>query len=246
MKYLITILMLSLFSLSTQGSEEKRITVATLEFSPYVSAKLPNNGWAWEIVEEAFSRQGYQAKLRIMPWARAVEMTKDGQVDALYLANKNPERETWAVFSEPVGEELSVAFKHVEKDIRIHSLSDLTFYSVIGLRGSHVVDKIRKAGVEISGVANIQQGIQMLFYQRADLFVADHYVTNYMLDHEFPQSYKSTIEFLDTPLDVNQLHLAISRKIPNHLNLVKLFNAGLEEITADGTYQRILEKHGFE
>lgn len=246
MKRWVYVLVLGLFSISAQGAEKQRVTVATLEFSPYVSANLPNNGWAWEVLERAFARQGYRAELQIMPWARAVEMTKRGQVDALYMANKNPKREKWALFSQPVGEELSVAFKHVDTDVDINSLADLKQYSVIGLRAAHVVNKLRKAGVTVGTVDSLQQGIRMLFFRRVQILVTDRYAASYMLDNEFPGPYQLAIEFVDTPLDVNQLHLAVSRNVPNHEKLTKQFDAGLRAIIEDGTYQRILEKHGFD
>lgn len=245
MKCLTVFLLLGLFCLPVLGKEERQVTVATLEFSPYVSAKLPNNGWAWEVLEETFSRRGYEAVLKIVPWARAVELTKSGQVDALYLANKNPEREQWAMFSQPVGEEISVAFKHVHKDMTIQSPADLKRYRVVGLRGAHVVNKLRKAGVVMDDIDSLKQGLQMLFYKRADVMVSDRYVTNYLLNHELPEKYQFAIEFVDTPMDANQLHLAVSKKVPDHEILVASFDAGLTEIIEDGTYQHILEKHGF-
>jgi len=246
MRHLTISLILGLCFQLAQGNEGRVVTVATLEFSPYVSAHLPNNGWAWEVVERAFAHQGYQAELRIVPWARAVELTKAGMVDALYMANKNPEREEWALFSLPVGEELSVAFKHVDSEVAFHTLADLKQYSVIGLRSAHVVRKVREAGVVVDDVNSIEQGIRMLFFKRADVLITDRYVANYMLKHEFPEAYQSAIEFIKTPVDVNQLHLAVSRAVPDHETLTVQFNTGLQAIIEDGTYQQILEKHGFD
>lgn len=247
MRLLIAIPLLILFLTHPPArSEERIVTVATLEFAPYVSATLPNNGWAWEVAAEAFKRQEYHATLLIVPWARAVQMTKTGAVDALYMANINPERRKWAVFSDPVGEELSVAFVRRDNDIAYDGPDDLRGHRMIGLRNAHVVRKLQDRGLKIKEIVSLEQGIKLLYFKRADVLVTDRYVATHLIHTAFPPDYANAIAHLEPPLDANKLHLAVSRKSKDHEAIRQAFNAGLAEVRADGTYERILQHHGFD
>lgn len=226
-------------------AQGRQLTVVTLEFSPYVSETLPNNGWAWEVAETAFESQGYQASLWIVPWARAVSMTRQGQVDALYLANINDERRDWAVFSEPIGEEISVAFKHRNRHVRFEALSDLARYSIGALRDAHVTNRMRQAGLTVHSVSELEQGFDMLYHGRLDLLVTDRYVGQHLLNTLLPPPYADRIDHAEKPIDANRLHLAVSRNVPDHLKIREDFNRGLQEIRETGVYRAILRKHGF-
>lgn len=242
---ILTALLLYIFYFSPSFADTKTISVATLEFSPYVSRALPNNGWAWEIAETAFSQQGYIANLEILPWGRALKMVQDGRIDALYLANINEERKKWASFSDPVGEEISVAFKLKSNQIEITELSELGQYRVTGLIAAHVTKKMQNLGIAIDLTTDLNAGIKRLYYNRTDLLVTDRYAGAHLIRTGFPSQYLEAIDFVSMPIDVNQLHLAVSKQRSNYSEIVSHFNEGLKQIRDDGTYDEILSKHGF-
>ncbi len=226
-------------------ADELDVDVATLEFQPYVSEHLPENGWAWEVCSTVLTNMGYRPKLHIYPWARAVALVKQGQADALYLANINEERRKWAVFSNPIGDEISVVFKRKDFTANFTKLKDLADYKVGGLRDAHVVKVLETAGVDVYPVASLQQGFKLVFSGRLDMLVTDSLVGLHMLRTEMPADYPEVIDFISTPVDSSRLHLAISRKRPDHLQLQENFNRGLEQLRQSGVYSEILAKHGF-
>ncbi|RED53901.1 substrate-binding periplasmic protein [Aestuariispira insulae] len=220
-----------------------RITAA--EFAPYIGAELPEKGWAWEVASLVLNEQGYRPELHIMPWARAVELTRIGKMDGLYMANRNPEREEWAVFTNPVGQEVSVLFKLRDRPIDYVHLSDLGPYSIGTHRGASIIGLLEDEGLTVRPLRGFSQGIKELERQQLDLFVGDRMVTTHILKTQFPPDYATMIDFLPKAILKADLHLALSRKTRDHEKIRSEFNRGLKQIRDDGRYEAILERHGF-
>lgn len=249
LRMLLMIFLFAAFGGPAIGQEsagnEKVVRVVTLEFSPYISEDLPNNGWAWEICATVLQEAGYFPELQIMPWARALTLTRSGRADALYMANINEERKQWAVFTDPVGEEISVAFKRRDRNITFDNLRDLTRYRVAGLRNAHVSKLLTDQGVEVHPVVSPRQGFRMVYFGRIDTLVIDRFVGLQLLLNDLPPAYSAAIDFVETPVDANRLHLAISRHYPHARQLRDDFNRGLAELRSSGRFKEILHSHGF-
>lgn len=62
-----------------KGAEKAKIVLATGNWEPYYGETLPNGGIVTEIVRRAFRRVGYELEVKWRPWARAMEVTKQGK-----------------------------------------------------------------------------------------------------------------------------------------------------------------------
>ena len=81
----------------------KTLELVTLQYPPYVFEHNGEiKGIALEIVEEAFRRMQQPVNVKLLPWARALKYIKRGKADAIFTAFKNPERETFMVYSKEV------------------------------------------------------------------------------------------------------------------------------------------------
>jgi polar amino acid transport system substrate-binding protein len=60
------------------------VTIATLDWPPYVDSGMKDKGFNAEIVTEAFKRVGHAAKIEFMDWDTAVARTSQGKYDALF------------------------------------------------------------------------------------------------------------------------------------------------------------------
>lgn len=65
-------------------SGEKHLTLATLDWEPYIGQKLKNQGYVAEIIRESFKRVGYTVEIVFYPWVRAVNMAQNGTVDGCF------------------------------------------------------------------------------------------------------------------------------------------------------------------
>ena len=89
-----------------------------------------------------------------------------------------------------------------------------------------------------------EQILKMMLKGRLDLFAGSEQVGKYLISTKLPPEDHSKFEFIEPPLTVQLLHMAISKKAPDYKRKLEDFNRGLDRILADGTYDRILESHG--
>jgi polar amino acid transport system substrate-binding protein len=65
------------------ASAEEKITIATLEYSPWTGKNLKSNGFVNHVITEAFQRGGYTVKFTYLPWKRGLTETENGKYAAL-------------------------------------------------------------------------------------------------------------------------------------------------------------------
>ncbi len=80
------ILLLALICPWPPARAEEPLSLATLEWAPYVGKDLPDRGFATEIVTEVLGRSGYGVDITFMPWVRVLRRVARGEADALYPA----------------------------------------------------------------------------------------------------------------------------------------------------------------
>jgi|GEM_PF-1199343 len=233
------LLLLTLLSNPSFGAPVVR--VATLDFPPYVSESLPGNGWAWQVVEAAFASQDYGAQLFVLPWPRAVHQVRKGTMDALYIANKTPQRESWAYFSHQVGQEEAVLWKRRTSSAEFQRPEDLQGLAVGGLRGSAQQQFLEQRGVDVFSVKDFTQGIKMLNGGRLDYLVADRIATRYFLE-SLPTEVSEAIDHVSPPVYSVGFYLAIAKSHPEAQQVIDTFNRGLVAIAESGRYQQILRQ----
>ncbi|MEI7611367.1 MAG: transporter substrate-binding domain-containing protein [Betaproteobacteria bacterium] len=233
----------TLFSIA-HSSAIDTIVLSTEQWEPYIAEHLPDNGFLGEIVRESFKRSGYAVKYRFFPWARVVAMSNSGEVDGYLPAYYSQERELASFFSEPFSAGFNVFFKMRALDVSYIKLEDLKPYRIGVVRGYVNEEKFDQADfLQKDYSTDNLTNVKKLSSGRIDLFVADKYVGLYLLKNNFPDLVNA-IDFIENPLSRNNLYVCISRKTANAALKVKAFNNGLKLIKADGTYQRILNKHG--
>ncbi|MBN2164583.1 MAG: transporter substrate-binding domain-containing protein [Pontiellaceae bacterium] len=227
-----------------QGHAET-IKLATLEWEPYVGKSLVDNGFIVEITREAFKRSGYEVELTFLPWKRALSMVENGSMDGCFPSYHIKERENIYLYTENMGMSEIVLFKKAEKNITFNALEDLKPYT-IGVVGGYgnspefdAADYLKKQEVT-EDILNFQK----LKAGRLDLVVADKYFGLEVLNKKMPEMI-GKIDILPKPINKNGLVIGVSKKIPNGAAIVEAFNKGMKEIKADGTYDKIMEKHGF-
>jgi len=78
--------------------------------------------------------------------------------------------------------------------------------------------------------------------KRIDLTIEDELVAKYELAKA---GFKvEDFSFTKNALSVNPLHMTVSLSIPQHAEYIEVFNKGLVEIRANGTYDEIMVRYG--
>lgn len=227
-------------------AEMKSLSLITGAWSPYVGDNLKNQGWTMEVAKAALESQGYQVTLRLVPWQRAVEESKQGMADALFLSYYVKEREQWYVFSVAIGQARTGFFALKSRHIRFKNLQDLKDLRIGLTRGAAVSPEFDRADfLKKEETAEDFGSIRKLLKKRIDLFAGPELVAKYFMQAELTADQRERIEFLEPPLATHNLYLAISKNAKNYQQKRIDFNKGFKHIKDNGQYRKILKSHGF-
>jgi len=250
---ILTVLALLCFATQSFG-DEKKVTLATLDWPPYIGPGMLNNGYVSEIAVEAFKRVGYAAVVEFYPWARSVKLTRKGRRDGLFPKYYDKIWEKDYVFSDPMPGGPVGFYKRKDKKIAysgdpatnqtevLRALKQYKFGVVRGYSNTpefDAADFLKKEQAESDEV-----NLKRLYLDRVQLICIDKFVAKYVIGKKFPK-YAEALEFMEPPLKYQPLFIAFSRLAKNYEQKLKDFNAGLKEITDDGTLKKIMNKHGF-
>ena len=231
--------------LSSQIINAQTVTLATVDWPPYIGPGLKNDGYVTEIVDAAFQQVGMQTDIKYMAWARAVLVTKEGEIDGLFPAYYNADRTVTHAYSNPFPGGPLGFMRRFDKEIQYGSLRDLENLRIGVVRGYVNTKEFDEAEfLDKHPVQSDLLNLRKLVRDRLDLVVIDKIAALYMMQQNMPAQQKM-IEFVEPPLEVKNLYIAFSRKTPDYEAKLKAFNSGLAAIEANGELDRILAASGF-
>ncbi len=210
---------------------------------PYVSDKLPGYGVAVELVVTALKRAGYEVSGSFQPWSRALEGGRLGVYDVIVAAWRTPDRERDLHFSRPYLTSRILFVKRSGAPIEFHTLDDLRGL-VIGV----VQDYAYGGGLDqAEGLVKVPartavQNLLKLRQGQIDLSLGDEWALMYQVAEHMPHA-ASEFEFLPHALAERGIHIAVSRANSMHDRIVADFDAAIAAMKADGSYEKIIEKH---
>ncbi len=224
-------------------AENKEVSLATLNWAPYVGKKLENHGFTAEIVSEAFKRAGYQVEIKFMPWKRVLSQVKLGKFDAGFPAYYSEERAKLYAVSDSFIDGPLVFYKRKDKSISYKTLEDLKPYKIGIVRGYVNTPEFDSADFLQKKLANSDEAnLKKLFKEKIDLTIIDQFTAAHILNTSFSQG-KGALDFIAPPLQLKTLHVIFSKESKEYEARVAAFNQGLKAIIQDGTLKMIVERH---
>jgi len=253
--YLIKLLCFAIFSLALPEKvfAQKEITLATIEYEPYIGKNLPHKGYVYEVVHKVFTRMGYKIKIGFYPLKRAKISSINGYFDGMVPAYYDDANIDDFVYSVPFPGDNIVLLKMKNSKVQLMQenggdvnsiLAQLKNYTIGLLRGTNgasffLNNKILKTEVVSYDIQNIDK----LVAKRVDFILIDKYTAADIMVKHRPH-FIGKIEQVKPALSSNSFHLAISKKTNNYQEKINDFNEGLNSIIDDGTLDNILSKHG--
>lgn len=224
----------------------REVRMATVEWAPYYSRNLPSGGVISEIVQTAFSKVGDKTTLEFVPWGRALRSAENGDYEAVMGAYYSEGRDARFEFSDPIYE-VEVGFI-ARKDLGIteyKDLRELTRYRFgIGLGWVSSPDFDAAHFLTKEAVTRPILNIRKMHWRRIDICVMSLKVFEYELEKSELKGELETV-VLQPLLAKNPLYLIVPKDHPDAVRIIQDFNRGLQIIKSDGTYEKILRKHGF-
>ena len=209
---------------------------------PYADQKLPEQGLALELVRHIYARTDYTPQITIENWSRAVEGAQLGVYDALAAVWYSEERNKELLFSEPyLSSELIILKRR----------SDRNDYSALqDLAGRRLGVRVDYAyGVDFSAVPDLTlikenhmiQNLLNLLNGSVDAVIGDQRTITLQL-HEYLADKITQFEVTKIELPRVARHVAVSRSLAGHEEMIAEFNRALAATRKDGSLQKIIQK----
>ena len=168
------------------------------------------------------------------PWARTLEMAKDGEVAAMLSCADTQKRREILIMSEPISSSTRVFL--VRKDYKgppLISFDDLRGLKVGAVKGYTSSDDLARHGIKHNISINDTAALKKLAKGRIDVFNTQLEMSQYLSQNlDMRDRFKWFVHFK------KNYHLCFSKKWPDMEKLVSRFNKGLKSIKEDGTYDK--------
>lgn len=222
---------------------QETIRITNGEWPPYFSEEMEYGGLATRIVTRAFELEGIDVLYGWFPWKRGLHYAKTGEWDASVGWAKKEELKDLIIYSDPIFEGKIVFFHLKSNQFEWKSLADLKDTKVGGIIGFNYSKDFLKAEsnktIIVERTNSEIQNFRMLLTGRIDIFICNLDVGLYILNEYFAHEEVELITHHIKPFHVNKLRVAFSRKRPENIETVKIFNRGLQKLIDSGEYIKI-------
>ncbi|WP_028450381.1 substrate-binding periplasmic protein [Chitinibacter tainanensis] len=220
------------------------ITLANGEWPPILGEKLPGYGYGSQIVSRAFALQGITVNYEFMPWRRALEETRGGRFHGTLLWTSTPERRTDFYYSLPVYRSQTVLFYHRQQPVSWRDPESLR-HSRVGMSNGYFYGPRwrslqQQQWFQVDQANNDAQSLAKLYAGRIAAFPCEEVVCDYLIGTTLPPQARFSLLYDPNPVHSENLHLLISKKIPQGDWLVKQFDRGLQRMRQTGELTRLL------
>lgn len=239
----------------------RTLTIATLNWPPYIGENLCNKGWVYHFAVALLNSQGFNVYIEFLPWARAVRNVETGKFDILmpeyfiedtapsdYVIGKT--RSSLLGLSNSFqGGEIALLKRTDESDRFTGNLNSLKGQKIGVVRGYQNTPEFdammdNNEFNVVSAVDDLQL-VQLLAAKRVDLIIGDPWVLKYTVLHSSlneveKQNLLRSFKKESKPLHYNPLYFAISNKTPDWLSILEKINQGLYIFENNGETQRLI------
>jgi polar amino acid transport system substrate-binding protein len=230
---------------TTESIATNTINIVSSQWPPYVDDSLPGKGLAFELVNQALQRKGYQPRLNIDSWPRALEGVQIGVFDATCAIWKTAAREHDLLFSQPYLSNKISFIKKKSLKVEYTQLSDLKGFIIGTVRDYAYNDAFDRTRALLKVPANfIIQNLQKLHNGNIELTLGDERAINYALQKVLPIQ-ANTFEFINPVLEYKKLYLAVSKTHKNAQTIIDDFNQAIIEMQQDGSYDQIVSQYPY-
>lgn len=227
------------------------IVIAADPWCPHnCEAGSDNEGYMVDMTRDILGEAGYTVEYVNLSWARALQMTRDGQLDAVVGAFVTDAPDF--VFPDtPQGHSSIAVFTHPDNTWRyagIESLHDRQLLVINGYSYTAELDRyIDQYQADqnriwvISGTSPLERAIELLEQSRTDLYVEDEYVMAW-----WARSVGNTANQPRGAGRIGEINtfVAFSPTRKDSQELAELLSQGTRQRINDGRAQQILDNYG--
>lgn len=246
------------------SAAEKQITLATLDWPPYISEQLCDGGWVFQLAVSLFHAAGYGVKIEFLPWARAVRKVEQGEYDVLfpeYFIEARAPSDNFTNTKRRDLLELSQAFPggnisfmklkgtpdNFEGDLAYMLGKDVGV--VRGYQNTKEFDAMMDSGKFniVEAVDDLQQ-VRLLFAKRVNFIIGDPMVIEsvIMLAPDIPLMQKHrmirNLEEVKPEIQYNPLYFAVSKRKANWQTTLSDINQEISHFEQHNAFEFLIER----
>jgi polar amino acid transport system substrate-binding protein len=230
------------------ANAEKVVKLSSLDWPPYTGSELTDQGVSSAVVRAAFEAMDYKVEVVFYPWARAVDMAKEGKegVMGYFPEYYSADIEKEFTYSNPIGSGPLGFAQNVAKPVNWTVLDDLAAMTIGVVRDYVNTEEFdirvaqKKQNVQV--VTSDSQNLQKVAAGRIPLAVIDKNVMNYLLQNDAAlANIRTQVEFNPTLLEEKQLFVCFNQSAAGK-QLAEDFAAGLKKIDISTIEARYSQK----
>jgi polar amino acid transport system substrate-binding protein len=245
MNKIVIILSLIFFSCISY-SADKVVNLTSLDWPPYSSKSLKQQGASVAVAKAAFKEMGYELKVSFYPWSRAVALAKSDKNDysGYFPEYYSDDTAKEFIYSEPMGSGPLGFAERKSNIIQWQQLNDLK-ENRIGVVQDYIntteFDKmVASKSLKISTTTSDTKNLLKLVNNRLDLAVIDKNVMNYLFKTDESLAKKSSeAQFNMKILEDKKLFICF-KKSKEGEKLATIYNEGLKKINISEIMQEFL------
>lgn len=250
----LSLISILLLSVSYGGEIPKRsfIWIDDEDYRPliYRNEKGKARGLFYDIMSEAFERMNTPLQNHLYPWSRAQKLVENGKGDGM-ITVYTPSRQKNFRATAPI----VVVHEHVfssrnnpklDEILNVHSINDLRKFIIVDTVGSGW-SKDNLKGMKVIWVPTAESALNMVASGRADIYLLNDYSGPYFIKQQIKKGgpLQKKLKLLvmgNYPLTTMEYRLLIRKNSP-YAGIIDRFNAVLEQMHKDGTYQKIVKRY---
>jgi polar amino acid transport system substrate-binding protein len=233
-KFTLVLIAISLFSIA---EAKDPLLLSNDAWPPFIIAG-GEQGTSEMLVCQALERSGWPCSVEVKDWETVLGEARIGAIDGIAAAWRNPDRETYLLFSEPYLTNRIVPVINSRDPVAIDSITDLSGLRVALVNDYAYGDEIvaMASNFDVIKAKNSLEALNLLRSGKADTALVDELVAR----DELGEPGMENLTITNKILAFRDLHFAVSRQHPLAEAIIDDFHRSYKLMLADGTVNEIL------
>jgi|GEM_PF-827479 len=201
------------------------------------------DGMDIELIRQAYSVMGVDAKFEFSPWKRVMRDVELGNVLGGISCRRTELREAFVTFSNPVSQSrLAFITRANFKGEVPQRLEDLKALKIVIVSGYSQQSMLESNGIKYTPASSLTQGLNLVKHRDQDVFFSGWEGSAFEAKRlGYLDELQFTLPFME---DVKKFHVCFSKKYAESDKWRLILNEGLVKIKEQGFIETIKQKYG--
>lgn len=240
-KWKIAFLYLLLFPLCGYS---QTLRMVAGESPPLQSEFMATQGQFTAVSRAIFERAGYQIDVTFLPFKKGKTEARKGTFDGIIGDYWSKDRAHNFYFTNAIYRTEKILVQNKGRGISYTRMDQLKRFQIGSLAGVAYTEDLRGFGIDTLAVESDLTSLKMLSDEQIDLALMGKPQFRYLIDRPELIKVKAELEILDRSFKFYDLFCSITKNRSDGEQIIERFNKAMKEMKQDGSYQKVMHKHG--